>query len=114
MFYKDIPKKEVPDDIKEIYLRDVKPYKGQLVIHNHEVVELVDMLRDGDFDSEWCIRVLHFPSHDNHHVSDVSIICGKVIPLKGVISPKDYKDMKWSWKKNEEIFPYKRDYRKQY
>jgi hypothetical protein len=114
MFYKDIPKKEIPDDIKKIYLKDVKPYKGQLVIYNHEVVELVDLLRDDAVDQEWCYRVLHFPSQNTHQVSDCSIICGKVIPLKGVISAKDYKDMVWSWRMNEEIFPYRKDYRKKY
>lgn len=113
MFYKQIPKKEIPDDIKSLF-KQVKSCKGQLVIYNHEVVEFVDIIRDDKFDGEWCYRVLHFPSQTPPSVSDSSILLGKIIPLKSVLKREDYKRMLTEWQMNESKFPYNRNYRKEY
>lgn len=110
MFYKEIPKKE----IQQYQTYRVKPYKGQLVIVDHVVVKLIDLIRDDDFDGEWCLRLLHFPSSTPPQVTDQSIIACRVIPLKGVISRRDYKHMWNSWKMNEPHYPYARDYSKEY
>ncbi len=114
MFYKQIPKKEVPKDIQQYYTYRVKPYIGQLVIVDHVVVKLVDLIRDDGFDGEWCLRLLHFPSATPPQVTDQSIIACHVIPLKGVISRRDYKHMWNSWKMNEPYYPYAKDYTKEY
>jgi hypothetical protein len=114
MFYKQIPKSEIPDDIRKYYTYRVKPYKGQLVIVNHEVVKLLDLIRDDEVDGEWCLRLLHFPSNTPPEVTDMSIICAHVVPLKGVISRKDYKRLWDSWEMNEPYYPYKKDYSKEY
>lgn len=111
MFYKEISKKEIPMAIKDCY-KTVKSYKGQLVIYNHEVVKFVDIIRDDKFDSEWCYRILHFPSQHPPQVSDSSILCGKIIPLKNVIKNKEYKKLVEQWDMNEEKFPYNKDYSK--
>jgi hypothetical protein len=113
MFYKDINKKEIPKDIRQIYEYKVKPIKGQLVIVNHEVVKLVDLIRDDEVDGEWCYRLLHFPSKTPPQVTDISIICVRIIPLKGVISKKDYKQMMHAWEINEPYHPYAKNYFKE-
>jgi hypothetical protein len=114
MFYKQIPKKEIPKDIQQYYTYMVKPYKGQLVIVDHVVVKLVDLIRDDGFDGEWCLRFLHFPSATPPQVTDQSIIACHVVPLKGIIRKIDYRKLVKSWKMNEPYYPYSRDYSKEY
>jgi hypothetical protein len=106
MFYKQISKSEIPKDIQEYYKYKVKPYIGELVIVDHEVVKLLDLIRDDKFDGEWCLRLLHFPSNKLPQVTDQSIIACRIIPLKGVISRRDYKHLWNTWEMNEKIFPY--------
>lgn len=116
MFYNQIPKEEIPQDIQELYERDIKPYIGQLVLDGHQVVRLVDLIRDDQFDGEWCYRYLIFPApyywKCNHgsEVSDPSVLIMHPIPLKGFISDKEYDELERVWKLNEERCPYSKDW----
>ncbi len=114
MFYKDIPKKEIPENIKQIYKYQVKPYIGQLVLDGHSIVKLVGMLRDDKQDGEWCVRLLTFPApyyfHNLREVSDTSLLCADIIPLKGILPKKTYNKLVKSWKMNEEHCPYSKDW----
>lgn len=112
MFYEQIPIDEIPKNIVKLYNK-VKPFIGQLIINNCEIYRFVGILRDDKFDGEWCYRILHFPSFNSENdtqVSDSSILCGTIIPLKGFIGASSYKEMERLWKLNEERCPYKKDY----
>lgn len=119
MFYNQIPKEEIPTDIQELYERDIKPFKGQLVLDGHQVVRLVDLIRDDQFDGEWCYRYLIFPSlyHRIHNhgkeVSDPSCLIMHPIPLKGYLPDETYEELERVWKMNEECCPYSKDWSKE-
>lgn len=113
MFYNQIPKKDIPKDIQQYYKYKVKPYKGQLVIVDHVVVKLIDLIRDDKFDGEWCLRLLHFPSATPPQVTDQSIIACHLVPLKGIITTRDYNRLVNSWKINEPYYPYSKDWSKE-
>ncbi len=123
MFYEQIPLESISEDIQKCYEEEVKPYKGQLVLHGVEVFRLVGLLRDDKSDGEWCYRFLVFPSdyyklrqhwdlksEDKIECCDPSIICGKITPLKGFIKDEDYEALEWMWKMNEERCPYQKDW----
>lgn len=125
MFYKDIPVEQIPQDVRECYKREVEPYIGQLVIFHHKVYRLLGLIRDDKFDGEWCYRLLVFPSEyewRREHwdlkndgmtqVIDPSILCGIITPLKGFIPNNHYENLEDSWKMNEGICPYSKDYSK--
>lgn len=115
MFYEQIPISEIPKNIVKLY-KKVKPFIGQLIINNCEVYRFAGILRDDKFDGEWCYRLLHFPCfHDENdrQVTDSSILCGTIIPLKRFIKTSNYKEMEHLWKINEERSPYKKDYFKE-
>lgn len=122
MFYEQISKEEISDDIKQCY-EEVRHYIGQLVIHNHKVYRFLGLLRDDKADGEWCYRLLVFPSEwewrrahwkmeGQTQCIDPSILCGKIISLKGHIKDKYYDEMEEQWKMNEERCPYSKDYTK--
>jgi hypothetical protein len=113
MFYKQIPKSEIPKDIQRYYKYRVRPYIGQLVIVDHEVVKLVDLIRDDKVDGEWCLRLLHFPSSTPPQVTDQSIIACHFTILKGFIRSVDYRKLVKSWKMNEPYHPYTKDWSKE-
>ena len=114
MFYKDIPADEIPDDIKIFYIHEVMPIKGELIIMDHEVVKLVDLIRDDKFDREWCVRLLHFPnSIRSHEVTDHSLVYCNIIRLRGFISNANYKKLVEDWEINEPYFPYSKDWSKE-
>lgn len=118
MFYNQIPKEEIPQDIQELYERDIKPYIGQLVLNGYQVVRLAGLIRDDDFDGEWCYRYLMFPSKkywqvNNCEVSEPSILIMHPIPLKGFLPDKVYDELERVWKINEERCPYSKDWFKE-
>jgi hypothetical protein len=123
MFYEQIPINEIAPDVQECYEKKVKPYIGQLVLDGHEVVKLLGLIRDDDFDGEWCYRFLVFPSEyywrradwrEDHlrECIDPSILCTTVIPLKGRITDDEYDRLEDQWKMNEEGCPYSKDWTK--
>lgn len=113
MFYKDIPADEINDNMKKFYIHEVMPIKGELIIVNHEVVKLVDLIRDDKFDGEWCIRLLHFPRATPPQVTDQSLVFCNMIRLKGVISDSDYQELNEDWDRNEPYYPYTKDWSKE-
>jgi len=118
MFYENYPIEEIPNDIREIYERDVKPYIGQLVLNGHEVVRLAGMTLAGD--GEWCYRYMIFPSfyywnqNRKQEICEPSLLIMHPIPLKGVLPDETYDELERVWKMNEERCPYSKDWFKEF